>query len=295
MLGWIFVAVLGIVWAIFLFPFIRRRMRSPVTTVEEFEQKMDYLAETHSRSRGRWVLTPKRDERFLGRSGRTRSRVRMRRRQVLVLLLEATGLAILIGLFPPFHRILMGAAALAAVLLLYVLALVRVRLVEEHRAQARRSRSSRMTAYGYETYPAYADGRSSRVAARAPYQPPTSNGHAVPAAARTAAYAAYAGYDDGDDWSSPVSPRSGEAHGYAANGAYARHTARTGNGNGNGNGHRGRTINLDEYENDWRASVADELAAHFDDPIVFVDEDVHLVVHRSDEIDVSELRAAAVR
>jgi hypothetical protein len=306
MLGWIFVAALGIVWAIFLFPFIRRRMRSPVTTVEEFEQKMDYLAETHSRSRGRWVLTPRRDERFLGRSGRTRSRVRMRRRQVLVLLLEATGLAILIGLFPPFHRILIGAAALAVVLLLYVLALIRIRLVEEHRAQARRSRSSRMAAYGYETYPAYADGRSNRVPARAAYPQAASNGYEVPASARTAAYAAYAGYDDGDDWSSPVPSSAPRANGHGTNGHGTNGYAANGhapNGshaprrttNGNGNGHRGDTIRLDDYESDWRASVADELAAHFDDPILFVDEDVHLVVHRSDEIDVSELRAAAVR
>ena len=285
MLGWIFVAVLGIVWAIFLFPFIRRRMRSPVTTVEEFEQKMDYLAETHRPSRGRWVLTPRRDERFLGRSGRTRSRVRMRRRQVLVLLLEATGLALLIGLFPPFHRILMGAAVLVVVLFLYVLALIRIRLVEEHRAQARRSRSSRMAAYGYETYPAYAEARSTRAAPRAP-----SNGR-TPAAARTAAYAAYAGYagyDDGDDWSSPAPARPARANGNGTNGAH-------GAGNGrNGGGHR-TMIRLDDYEHDWRAPVAEELAAHFDDPVVFVDEDVHLVVHRSDEIDVSELRVAGVR
>jgi hypothetical protein len=296
MLGWIFVAALGIVWAIFLFPFIRRRMRSPVTTVEEFEQRMDYLAETHSPSRGRWVLTPRRDERFLGRSGRTRSRVRVRRRQVLVLLLEATGLALLIGLFPPFHRILMGAAALAVVLLLYVLALVRIRLVEEHRAQARRSRSSRMAAYGYETYPAYADGRSIRTAPRTPRAAARSNEGVVPASARTAAYAAYAGYDDGDDWSSPAPARHARTNGNGTNGDGTNGTnaarARTG---GNGNGHSGRMIRLDDYESDWRASVADELAAHFDDPILFVDEDVHLVVHRSDEIDVSELRAAGVR
>jgi hypothetical protein len=284
MLGWLFLAVLGIVWAIFLFPFIRRRMRSPVTTVEEFEQKMDYLAETHSSSRGRWVLTPRRDERFLGRSGRTRSRVRVRRRQVLVLLLEATGLAVLIGLFPPFHRILMGAAALAVILLLYVLALVRIRMVEEHRARVRRSRSRQMAAYGYETYPAYADGRSTS--------------RSVPGGGRQVVR------DDGDWSASPrtpapaYAPANGNGHGRAAT---ARRNGHAANGNGyasgssNGSRNGDHVLRLAAYEDDWRAPVAAELAAHQDDPILYVDEDVHIVVHRSDEIDVSELRAAGVR
>jgi hypothetical protein len=281
MLGWLFLVVLGIVWAIFLFPFIRRRMRSPVTTVEEFEQKMDYLAETHSSSRGRWVLTPRRDERFLGRSGRTRSRVRVRRRQVLVLLLEATGLAVLIGLFPPFHRILMGAAALAAILLLYVLALVRIRMVEEHRARVRRSRSRQMAAYGYETYPAYADGRS--------------NGRSVEAGARQVVR------DDGDWSAAPRSPApayaSANGNGHARQATTARRNGRRANGNGatNGPANGDTVLRLASYEDDWRAPVAAELAAHQDDPILYVDEDVHIVVHRSDEIDVSELRTAGVR
>jgi hypothetical protein len=256
MLGWLFIATLGIVWAIFLFPFIRRRMRSPVTTVEEFEQKMDFLAETNIASRGRWVLTPRSGERFLGRSGRTRSRVRERRRQVLVLLMEATGLAVLIGLFPPFRRILLGAAGLAGVLLVYAVLLVRIRSVEAHRAQLQRARSGgRMAAYGYETYPAYADGRS--------------NGHS--------------------------------SNGRSANGRRdlaPRAATRSGRGDrgwpeANGYRRQDGVLRLDRYENDWRAPVAAELAAHVDDPVVIIDEDVHIVVHRSDELDLRELRTAA--
>src|SRR2546423_1053960 len=46
MLGWLFVTVLGIIWAVFLLPFLRRG-GSPVTSVEEFERKMEFLAETN--------------------------------------------------------------------------------------------------------------------------------------------------------------------------------------------------------------------------------------------------------
>src|SRR3989442_250736 len=125
MLGWLFIATLGIVWAIFLFPFIRRRMRSPVTTVEEFEQKMDFLAETNIASRGRGVLRRGGGGGLGGGGGRPRSRVGGRRRRVGVVLGGAPGLSVLVGLFPPFHRILLGAAGLAGVLLVYAVLLVR--------------------------------------------------------------------------------------------------------------------------------------------------------------------------
>ncbi len=304
MLGWLFLVALGIVWAIFLFPFIRRRMRSPVTTVEEFEQKMDYLAEANVSSRGRWVLTPRAGARFLGRSGRSRSRVRARRRQVLVLLLEATGLAVLIGLFPPFHKILLGAAALAVLLLIYAVLLVRIRALEDQRARMRRSRSGRMAAYAYETYPAYAHARSTaRLVApgrREPNGRPAGRGRGP------------GGYDD--DWAGWDEPR--QRHAYAngrsraeergrapaerarANGndrAYGHAASDGGNGNGNGNaaGYRGygrdRMVDLGRYEDDWRTAVAEELAAYQDEPFRLVEDDVHIVVHRSDELDMSEL------
>ena len=216
MLGWLLVIGLGIIWAIFLFPFLRQR-RSPVTTVEEFEQKMDFLAETNVASRGRWVIAPRKGERFLGERDRNRSRVRERRRQVFTLLLEATGLALLIGLFPPFHRILLGAATLGGLFLIYALLLVRIRSIEAHRAQRRRARRAVVRPEGYE--PSWMD----------------PNGHAVLRLGQT----------EVDGWNRPA----------AAVQAYER----------------------------------------YDEPVVHVDQDVHIVVHRSDELNVHGLRAALAR
>jgi hypothetical protein len=219
MLGWLLVIGLGIIWAIFLFPFLRRR-RSPVTTVEEFEQKMDFLAETNVASRGRWVIAPRKGERFLGERGRNRSRVRERRRQVFTLLLEATGLALLIGLFPPFHRILLGAAILGGLFLVYALLLVRVRSVEDHRAKLRRARPSAVR-------PTYA-------------------------------------FDEAPSWL---------------------------HGNGRATLHR-----ADAEADGWSRPAETVLVLEPDDePVLYVDEDVHIVVHRSDELNLHGLRAALAR
>src|SRR6266581_9569719 len=111
LLSWLFIAGLGIIWAAFLLP--SDRSASPVSTVEEFERKMDMLAETNGVSPGRWVLVPRKGERFLGSRDRKRLRVRRRRRQVFSVLVEATGLTLLIGLFPPLHLMLVGTAILA--------------------------------------------------------------------------------------------------------------------------------------------------------------------------------------
>ncbi len=118
MVGWLFIAVLGIIWAAFFIPFLRQG-RSPKSSVEEFERKMDLLAETNRGHRGRWVLMPRKDERFLGPRDRSRSRRRRRRRQVFNLLGEATGLSLLIGLFPPFHKVLLASAVLVVLLVAY--------------------------------------------------------------------------------------------------------------------------------------------------------------------------------
>jgi hypothetical protein len=263
MLGWLLVVALGIIWAIFLFPFIRRR-RSPVTTVEEFEQKMDFLAETNTTTRGRWVLTPRKGERFLGRSGRTRSRIRERRRQVLVLLLEATGLALLIGLFPPFHRILVAAALLGGLLLVYSLLLIRIRSVEAHRSQIRRSRAAALRRSAYESY-----GRYGSMPTANGYGSGTSFGYEEQYAELRAASSASNGRSglrtmaDGNGWESRPVPNSASG---------SRNAARE----------------------DWRRpavvrSVNDDQI----DPSILMDEDVHLIVHRSDELDLSELRAVS--
>jgi hypothetical protein len=229
MLGWLLVTGLVIIWAIFLFPFLRRR-RSPVTTVEEFEQKMDFLAETNVAHRGRWVIAPRKGERFLGERGRSRSRVRERRRQVFTILLEMTGLAVLIGLVPPFHRILLGAAVLGGLLLIYALLLVRIRSIEAHRAQLRRARRVSLRR---APAPAYAAGPS--------WMMGTTNG----SRARTVRHGRARPEADADGWSRPAT-----------------------------------TVRVRERD---------------DDSTIYVDEDVHIVVHRSDELNLLGLRAAVAR
>ena len=141
MLGWLFVAVLGIIWVVFLLPY-GRWWSSPTTSVEEFERNMDLLAETNGRSPGRWVLIPRKGARFVGAKGRSRMRVRRRRRQILAFLIEITLLALVIGLFPPLHRMLVVPAVLACILVVYVLALMRIRVVEVERARATRRRAA---------------------------------------------------------------------------------------------------------------------------------------------------------
>jgi hypothetical protein len=238
MLGWLLVAALVIIWAVFLFPFLRRR-RSPVTTVEEFEQKMDFLAETNVAHRGRWVLTPRKGERFLGDRVRSRSRVRERRRQVFTLLLEATGLALLIGLFPPFHEILYGAAVLGALLLVYTLLLLRIRSIESQRSDLKGTHRGATRHHRYD-----ASG--------------------MPATRAGTGHAAMPGWATADDRRAPAA-------------SYA--TARR----------------VDAYVDDWASPNQVQVVEYGEDPIVYVDDDVHIVVHRSEEYDLRGLRAAVAR
>lgn len=221
LLGWLLIAVLGIIWAVFLFPFLRHG-GSPTSSVEEFERKMDLLAETNKAPRGRWVLTPRKGERFLGKRDRTRSRLRRRRRQVLALLSEAILLTLLIGLFPPFHVMLIGAGVLALLLLAYAAMLVRLRVGEVERGRALRAALARRE---------QAAGTGSRGAVAA-------NGHAPARAA----------------WAASVAAASLRESGIRV---------------------------LDEGEDG-----SGELR-------IIVDDDVHLILHRSDELDLSELRAAS--
>jgi hypothetical protein len=70
--------------------------------------------------------------------------VRRRRRQIFSVLVEATGLTLLIGLFPPLRLMLVGTAILAFMLVLYVALLMKLRtdealkarLMKAHRAAA---------------------------------------------------------------------------------------------------------------------------------------------------------------
>jgi hypothetical protein len=139
-----------------------------------------------------------------------------------MVLLEATGLTFIMGLFPPFRIMLWFTALLVLVLLVYMAALVKLRAEEVERARRRRmaARGREYTdAYGY-TWPARAS---------APY--------------RAAAY--------------------GNAYGNGAR-------------NGAGNGHQ-----RIDYAAEWLESG-----------LRMVDDDVHVVVFRSDEIDTSSLTSA---
>ena len=132
---WLPVAVLGIMWAGFLFP-TRSRTRTPQGSVGEFERRMELLAkaETHG-TEGRWIVTPRKGVRFMGPTGRTRARARERRRQVFTFMLEAIGITFLIGLVPPL-RVAWGlTAGLAALLVMYIWLL----LTMKHRASTFRT------------------------------------------------------------------------------------------------------------------------------------------------------------
>ena len=134
MLSWLLIAGLGIIWVTFLLP---SRRRSPSSSVEEFEQKMSMLAEANKASAGRWVLMPRKGERFMG-SDRGTARARRRRRFVFIALLDLGALTFIMGLFPPFRPMLFGTVVIAALLLVYTALLVKVRADEADRARARR-------------------------------------------------------------------------------------------------------------------------------------------------------------
>ena len=140
--SWLLLAGLGIIWCAFLLPYGRRKV-SPAATVQEFERKMDLLAETNGRGsgpRGRWVLMPRKDERFRGNRDRNRVRVRRRRRKILSFLVELTALSFLVGLFPPFRIAFKLTVVLGAATLLYVSLLAKLAIDERHRAERLRAR-----------------------------------------------------------------------------------------------------------------------------------------------------------
>lgn len=227
---WLLLAVLGMIWAALLLP---SRSRSPKSSVQEFEQRMNLLAEANRAAPGRWVLMPRKGQRFMG-PDRGRARVRRRRRQLFMVLVEATGLTLLMGIFPPFRIMLWGTAILLFVLLVYMAALVRLRAEE-----LERDRLHRMTARGGT---AYEPALASRYA--------NGNGN-------------------------------GFARRHVAN-AYAN-----GHGNGNGNGHSNGHGN--GYGHGQPHAPADWLESGFR----LVDDDVHVVVYRSDELDISSLTPAS--
>ena len=123
MVQWLLLALLAIMWAAFLVPLGRKR--SDARSVEEFERRMELLAqaEVHGTG-GRWIVTPRKGVRFLGPRERQQARARARRRRVFVFLLEAIGLSLLIGVVPPLRVAWAVSAALGGLLFIYVWALL---------------------------------------------------------------------------------------------------------------------------------------------------------------------------
>ena len=128
---WLLVGALVFIWAAFLYS-PGRRSSSPSASVEEFERNMDLLADTE-RAAGRWIVAPRKGERFMGDTQRNRRRSRERRRRIFVTLLEAIGLTLLIGVFPPLRGMWILTAVLTGVLVLYVVVLLKVKQTERWR------------------------------------------------------------------------------------------------------------------------------------------------------------------
>jgi phage shock protein PspC (stress-responsive transcriptional regulator) len=116
---WLLLAVLGIIWCGFLMPTGRRR--GPTQSIDEFERRMELLANAEvNGTTGRWIVTPRKGVRFLGPQERQRARARERRRQVFVGMLEGIGLTLLIGAAPPLRVVWYVSAALGSLLVVYV-------------------------------------------------------------------------------------------------------------------------------------------------------------------------------
>jgi hypothetical protein len=143
-----------------------------------------------------------------------------------MVLLEATGLTLIMGIFPPFRIMLWGTGLMTVVLLVYMATLVKLRAEEQERARWHRRAAHDQGAYAS----GYGNGYA------------TGNGN-------------------------------GSGNGYAY-GERAR-TARSGNGNGYGYQH-------EQERADWLESG-----------LRLVDDDVHVVVYRSDEIDTSTLTSVS--
>ena len=129
---WMVLAAFGIMGVAFMVP--RGRKRSEARSVIDFERRMELLAnaEVHGTT-GRWIVTPRKGVRFLGPDDRRRARARERRRKVFVVLLDAIVLTSLMGVAPPLRAMWFVAAALGAVLFLYVWVLLSIKGRSSHR------------------------------------------------------------------------------------------------------------------------------------------------------------------
>ena len=137
MLGWLLLALLGIIWAAFLLP---RRHSSPLGSAKEFERTLNLLAETNRAVHGRWVLVPPKGRAL--EDGQTSRRIRARRRRRLVFVLMADGALLtgVMGVFPALRPMLYGTATLVALLLVYSGLLAGIAANERTEARRRKAR-----------------------------------------------------------------------------------------------------------------------------------------------------------
>lgn len=121
-MGWLLLAVLVIMWAVFLLPSWGKR---PKNSVKDFERNMDLLA--GSNGHGRWIVTPQKGMAFIGPKARAQARARERRRRVFMVLIECIVLTGLIALVPPLRPMWYATAVLVMLLAAYCWLLVSMR------------------------------------------------------------------------------------------------------------------------------------------------------------------------
>jgi Flp pilus assembly protein TadB len=156
-------------WVAFLMP--TGRKRSEASTVEDFEHRMELLAQAEVQgTNGRWIVTPRKGVRFLGPKERQRARARERRRRVIVFLLEGIGLSFLIGLVPPLRAIWLLTAVFGLLLFLYVWVVLTLRHRSPHphdqaRAAQARPGTWRTVSRAGRVRPSRVSARSARATA----------------------------------------------------------------------------------------------------------------------------------
>jgi hypothetical protein len=138
-LGFLFVAVIALIWAALLVPsMLRNRLEpSPINGVRDFERSMGVLANTRNRKAttpGRWIMVPRHDvTESAAVSGRRRTRVVRRRRQNFERLLAAAAITLLLGFLPHLHWIWFVHLAVDAGLGFYVSRLLAYKRLELER------------------------------------------------------------------------------------------------------------------------------------------------------------------
>jgi hypothetical protein len=204
-MGWLLLVALGIMWAAFLFPALRRTPGStvprrtvpkrtvPRRTVEDFERSMDMLAETENGTQGRWIVTPGKGTTFIGSRARAQARARERRRRILVVMIEGVVLTGLIGLVPPLRGMLYATAMLLLALGAYVWLLLSMKVRHSGVRDGTPSSGSSAPARRGPARQRYAPDASSRTARPAYDGLPASSADPAPIVVRRASTVGAAG------------------------------------------------------------------------------------------------------